>query len=548
MDTPFLYYINNWVTLVIHTFPVMALFSQVLKQSCEGSSMKALPRLVRAKSWVQRCLWILALLVGLTAMSYQLAGLFMGYFEFSSSVNIAEIQGTPPFPDVTLCHIDPRWTFSKLETALSGEDSYTSYVHRVKTVENEYKESSDERRVLHNLRNMQGYLQNVQSIHEEGEKLRKTFILDCVVNTEWEPSLCFQGNGKNLVNTSVFIDPMFGMCVTFKVHREGTKNLDLLIYLEDEEQTQMEDFNLLGSSTSPVRHTSNNAARLVIHPQDSFPDIWLASHTVQAGKKVSVNVQATERSVLGEPYGSCITPEDAHRARDIPGFAINRHGYECYRMCAKDYIVQDCMCLDIYYASSKEDRESLQMCGDLDVNISRTIERMLCAEEVISGMDDSESMYAKCVCPTPCDQFVYEYTTEEMQWPHHIYHLSIYEQYVHNSSFAHKFKVYEDLLRLSKTNKTHAQNKVSKLDLIEKNFAEVKILNHQRTYFHYTESPLISPEALFGNLGGILNLWAGITFITIIEIIEFIQQMFVGKKRETIENKEAKKSNLINHV
>jgi hypothetical protein len=267
---------------------------------------------------------------------------------------------------------------------------------------------------------------------------------------------------------------------------------------------------------------------------------------VQAGKKVSVNIRATERSVLGEPYGTCITPEDAHRARDIPGFAINRHGYECYRMCAKDYVLQDCACLDIYYAASDADREAVKMCGFLEANISETVARMLCAEHVVMQMDDPHVMYDKCVCPTPCDQFVYEYTTEQIRWPHHTYHLSFYKEYIRHAPFAPKFRVYEDLLRMS--NLTAAQQKVSKLDLIHRNFAEIKVLNYQRTYFHYTETPLISPEALFGNLGGILNLWAGITFITIIEIIEFVHRLSEGKKHPEGGHPSKRKKPAPNHV
>ena len=36
----------------------------------------------------------------------------------------------------------------------------------------------------------------------------------------------------------------------------------------------------------------------------------------------------------------------------------------------------------------------------------------------------------------------------------------------------------------------------------------------------YEDLPVVTLENLIGNLGGILNLWVGLSFITIVEVIE----------------------------
>lgn len=507
----------------------MGSIKQTVRSSCEGSSMKALPKIVRAQTTFQRILWVLALLVGLVAVLYQLIKLLMGYLEFATSVNIVTEKGSPPFPDVTVCHLDPNWTFRVLKNEIGEELSMAHYVARVERLQSIYGSDTSEWRHLEELKGLPGYLQNEQHIHAAVEKLRNLFIIDCYFAPDWDHRPCFS-NDTNYVDTSVFIDPMFGLCVTFQTNDAmDVKSLNIILYLDDPEVSVPQRFDMGSDMTT---HTSVVGARVVIHPPKSFPDIFLGSQHVHAGVDIAFNLEGTRRTVLDDPYGSCISTEEAEMAKKEgkPGYSINRHGYECYRMCAKDHILFGCKCIHLFYATSKEDRATTQLCGHLDEhNISKTFELLSCASQV--EMDLYEGFQEKCTCPIPCQQFTYEYSTKSIEWPHDIYHLSFYDQYIRHKPYAAKFKDYESLLNLSEYNEKEAVRGVSQLKLISKNFAQIRILNHQKTYFHFSETPLISPEALFGNVGGLLNLWVGITFITIIEIVEFLYQLCVQRKQ-----------------
>jgi hypothetical protein len=486
--------------------------------------MKALPRIIKAATPFQRTLWILALLVGLAAAIYQLAKLMLGYLEFATSVNIVTERSFPPFPDVTVCHMDINWTFRVLESDKMGENSLAQHIARIEKLQQNYSPDSHENLFLSSIITFPGYLQNAPEIHSRAEELEKNFIIDCYGAPDWARSPCF-GDSGNIVNTTVFLDPVFGMCVTFHAISDALRSLDFILYLDDPEVSEPQDFNMAFDNNT---HTSLVGARVVIHPPDSFPDIWLASQHVHAGVDMAFSVEATKRTLLDDPYGACVSREEAKEAELAGniGAAINRHGYECYRMCAKDHISTDCNCIHLYFSTTKEERENIAnrpLCGHVDTNISSTFARLECAYNTETALE--KNFQEICPCPTACQQFTYEYTTKSIEWPHDIYHISFYEQYIHNRSYASKFSAYEELVDMSKVNPKEAVRKVRELDKIHKNFAQVRVLNHQDHYYHYSETPLISPEALFGNVGGLLNLWVGITFITIIEIIEFIHQL-----------------------
>ncbi len=46
-----------------------------------------------------------------------------------------------------------------------------------------------------------------------------------------------------------------------------------------------------------------------------------------------------------------------------------------------------------------------------------------------------------------------------------------------------------------------------------------------------TDEPMISPTSLMSSIGGILNFWAGITVVLIVEVLEFFIQIMVSSQR-----------------
>jgi len=79
-----------------------------------------------------------------------------------------------------------------------------------------------------------------------------------------------------------------------------------------------------------------------------------------------------------------------------------------------------------------------------------------------------------------------------------------------------------------KGNTTEATKLVKSTNLIQRNFLQLSITMDD-TITTEEDQPAIKLEALFGSLGGILNLWIGFTFITIMEVIDFFLTIIMDK-------------------
>ena len=77
-----------------------------------------------------------------------------------------------------------------------------------------------------------------------------------------------------------------------------------------------------------------------------------------------------------------------------------------------------------------------------------------------------------------------------------------------------------------------------KMDYIKRNFVQLTIKMLQNTIEEINESPSLSFSSFMGSLGGLLNLWIGITFITLVELVEFLYNFIC------IDKKEARKINV----
>ena len=65
-----------------------------------------------------------------------------------------------------------------------------------------------------------------------------------------------------------------------------------------------------------------------------------------------------------------------------------------------------------------------------------------------------------------------------------------------------------------------AFTQVERSSLIRNNFLQVNVIWRSDEITRMSEVPSIELEGLIGNLGGVLNLWVGISFVTAIEIFE----------------------------
>ena len=101
-------------------------------------------------------------------------------------------------------------------------------------------------------------------------------------------------------------------------------------------------------------------------------------------------------------------------------------------------------------------------------------------------------------------------------WPTSPYHVNFYKEYISGRSY----ESYYSFLQDKSSKSTSPGEKQSHKEVISQNFLGVQLFVDQQLMMEYTARPQLSLPSFLSQLGGTLNLWAGITVVIIIEILE----------------------------
>ena len=120
-------------------------------------------------------------------------------------------------------------------------------------------------------------------------------------------------------------------------------------------------------------------------------------------------------------------------------------------------------------------------------------------------------------CPKACHRTLFVLSMNQMPWPHESERVHFYNKYVSGTIFAHD-PLLEDVTKMMDVNVTEAKKMLRNSDVLSRIFTQLHFTNGmveiQEELSRYT------PASMMGSLGGILNLWVGISFITFIEILD----------------------------
>ena len=488
----------------------------LLRQFCQTSSMRSVPRIVRAPTNTQRIIWVFALLVGIGMTSYQLYKLLGMYLSYRTSINMIHVKNMAPFPDVTVCNLNPLWiaTSSRLNVTWTYED----YLKRLQ----EFFASgnhigADNSYLFDSLYTYEGYLQYFSE--EDLNQVQDHLIWDCL----WEygeasaPESCWGDVQRH-------VSPYYGPCSTFHINKpvnpQGQPSrLIMMLFVNDFEQGEIKDFFLSSY------YTFSSGARLLVHPRGTFP-LMDEGVNLPPGHETTIRVHATKRQVMGKPYGSCVDVN--HLQTQYAG--KEKYAYTdrvCNKFCIQDYIINSCGCIDPYTPFPKSYRGiEYDFCGLLDFDNAVSVNKTLKHLECLAFLD----MEGICECTQACTQHQYSLDVFQVPWPHVNYHMAFYYKYIEQSNFADKFSVYKDIDAKLKDDKLAGFEMLRNTDLIHRNFLEISILLDAEQTTMMEDYPVLSLESLFGNMGGILNLWVGITFVTAVEIMDLLYVCLSNKK------------------
>lgn len=78
-----------------------------VRRFCDTTSVKGVPKLMRARGPIRRALWTSCVLLGAAMATYQSYILLKVYCDFETSTSVEFINRDASFPDVTICKTNP---------------------------------------------------------------------------------------------------------------------------------------------------------------------------------------------------------------------------------------------------------------------------------------------------------------------------------------------------------------------------------------------------------------------------------------------------------
>ena len=134
------------------------------------------------------------------------------------------------------------------------------------------------------------------------------------------------------------------------------------------------------------------------------------------------------------------------------------------------------------------------------------------------------------VCLTQCVEHHSELAISSIEWPDINHELAFYNSYIKGRAFESRFSdTYEPINDMVKNLDKYNREDMEKLKLelmdttlIEDNFLKFHIHWPQYIFQSYEDEPKFTLTGFFAKLGATTNLYAGITFILIFEVLELL--------------------------
>ena len=132
---------------------------------------------------------------------------------------------------------------------------------------------------------------------------------------------------------------------------------------------------------------------------------------------------------------------------------------------------------------------------------------------------DMKINYAEeCDCPKACQHYSYSKSPSQALWPHTSYQRAFYNKYVKDSEEYKELDHHDEYIEEKKS-------KVLDMDYIKEHFLQVNVYFDELSYMEINDQPASDFVNSLATIGGALNLWIGVTFMTLVELFELLYNL-----------------------
>ena len=324
-----------------------------------------------------------------------------------------------------------------------------------------------------------------------------------IVKYEFEYTYESNGFTSNLSPTvTYFTDPIFFNCYIFSLN-----------FTDFQPDYISASFTLFADNFEriPIRnwYGSSSIYKFAIFIGTNNTLLSDNEHFIVPGQSIEIDMSLSYNRQLPAPYGSCLKTPIFNSLWTINGQKLNYSPTGCAIALAERELMDSFGCILLApVLGHKNTLSHLNSCFNFNISIYDLYERFFHALNL-----------SKNTCLHLCEEVTYHQHVTSHPWLHANDLPVFYDEYIRNREFEYRFVNIMDNQTISNMN----SEQLGKLyALIKDNFATVSININLKDIVVYKEVPQFSFTSFIGALGGILNLYSGISFIFVIELADFL--------------------------
>ena len=486
---------------------------QELQRALKQSSIKGIPKFLTVRSKYLKVLWMIATITFLSTGFYQSYGLLEEYLRYPTLTLLEEHDFDSEkgfvFPNILVCNVNQLGLFRNLPM----EQNIEVYEEVVKNYTDCTNCTPEEAEWWESIRGRLispfAYLQyvgldNAMKIMSKYQH----FLIECLVFED------INVIGKHCDNSAVKIKVVpsyeyFSCLIVSFPAEEYVSKVSMTFYIDS---FKMESEYM---STNFLAYKSTGVAYNVFSPKNSVSPSTPSSKA-PPGAMTTVSIREEFYNRLGQPHGNCI-----HRRQHGGGTG------DCFGNCLNRAVWKECDCNPAMNVAYKGDKEA---CLSVRIPKDKLIKYQDCANRTIGAM----TYQCSDTCWLGCSETRYHTQPSYSRWPIPYQSESFFRNLVESKPYSKMFDILSEPFSNDRDELRILLKSWLKRQLIEENFVKIDFVLDFTSYVEFTEVPKYSLFSFLGTLGGVLNLWTGITVVVFIEIIETMINILTAERDKNL--------------
>lgn len=280
-----------------------------------------------------------------------------------------------------------------------------------------------------------------------------------------------------------YYDLLYGNCYRFNTGLN--KTLKIATTVGKWNGLRLELF--LGSTNDVEISQQSTGVHIFIHNDSVRPSSY-EGFDAQTAKETNIAVTRTIVNRLSNPYSDCVNKFSSYVYSTLVEL-FGRYRYsDCLKYCFQKRLIEKCECQD---PSCPILNSTIRIC-------SKVSDLFVCSYPIYNSFYNEDLTQTCPYCKYECEKMMYEYSSS------------------HNAYPTQKYANF-----LLKLNQIKANN-ITTYEKLKRNVLALNIFYDDLQYKVIKEMPIIDLLTLISNIGGILGLFLGMSFINIMEIVEFL--------------------------